>query len=285
MNTNVVYLTTRCNLNCEYCYENDSRESLVKQKDCTEEQFDIFLTEILKAGTRTDSCTCIVLFGGEPFLNYRVLRYALLKLANEYPNQFAVDLTTNGTLLTGDLYEDFKNLYFEIRNRVHLTPKISYDGIGHIRRRYINGTSSKEIVESVLENFVKDNIRFNISYTLHEVNARNNLWMKDVLYLCNKYKDHLEKFLISPVYSEIISILSTIFKKKLAMEESKILLRAMGRELYKHTKIPICELSCVDCRLCNFSQRNLYFTPGQELRVLPKSFNKVFDHWENKDAK
>ena len=44
--TNIIFLTTRCNFDCEYCYEKDKREQLDYQKDITVAEIDTFLKEI-----------------------------------------------------------------------------------------------------------------------------------------------------------------------------------------------------------------------------------------------
>ena len=45
--TNIIYLTTRCNLRCDYCFEAGKREvNPVPQKDTTIERMDEFIAEI-----------------------------------------------------------------------------------------------------------------------------------------------------------------------------------------------------------------------------------------------
>ena len=105
-----------CNLNCIYCYERNkkNREFDVYEAFCV-------VDEQLKI--KTELGTKIKLHGGEPFLVFDKIRQLCEQLwANEYPEYYHFHLTTNGTLVHGEI-QDW--LY---KNKERITVKLSLDG-------------------------------------------------------------------------------------------------------------------------------------------------------------
>ena len=80
-NVNIIYLTSDCNLACEYCYESlNNKEKVIPTKEQLKKNVDIVL-EREKEGQ-----VLFVLFGGEPTLEFEsikfVTEYALSKREN-----------------------------------------------------------------------------------------------------------------------------------------------------------------------------------------------------------
>ena len=83
--TNVIYLNTDCNLRCEYCYEDDSRNGLPDQQILTTIDIDNFLNEIAE---REKGCvSTIVIMGGEPFLKFHLIEYTIAAAMNMVHNK------------------------------------------------------------------------------------------------------------------------------------------------------------------------------------------------------
>ena len=107
---------------------------------------------IAKAGldflfeNRGDLSSCIVgFFGGEPFLNWPVMKWAI-EYAQKVADSQAVDLifsiTTNGTILTDE--------YLDLLDRYNTKLTFSIDGPAEIHnkeRRFVNGQDTYERVE------------------------------------------------------------------------------------------------------------------------------------------
>ncbi len=68
-------LTDRCNIKCRHCYNFWRNEDVEKKSVFTFQTFDRFLEMVLEA-----EVFHVVLTGGEPFLNFEVLEYALKRL-------------------------------------------------------------------------------------------------------------------------------------------------------------------------------------------------------------
>ena len=64
--TNIMYLTTRCNMDCRYCFEKKRRdEPSFQHNDMSKHEIDDFLNEILEREYDAPNHT-IVIMGGEP---------------------------------------------------------------------------------------------------------------------------------------------------------------------------------------------------------------------------
>jgi sulfatase maturation enzyme AslB (radical SAM superfamily) len=93
---NVLYLTTACNLECDYCYEIKDRKKLDKQEHMSMEQAESFLAEI--AEREKGHVSTLVIMGGESMLiKERLL--GVLRRARAMEHQFGISVVTNGTLL------------------------------------------------------------------------------------------------------------------------------------------------------------------------------------------
>ena len=69
-NVNIIYLTSDCNLACEYCYENlENKEKIVPTKEQLKNNVDIVL-EREKEGQ-----VLLCLFGGEPTLEFESIKF------------------------------------------------------------------------------------------------------------------------------------------------------------------------------------------------------------------
>lgn len=107
---------TSCNLRCRYCYElkKDSGSFSV-------ERVYSILNSILSRKTKDG--TRIKLHGGEPFLIFPKIKELCEKLWDSgFPEYFMIHMTTNGTLVQGDV----QDWLYEHRNQIRL--KLSLDG-------------------------------------------------------------------------------------------------------------------------------------------------------------
>ncbi len=129
-----VILTDDCNFDCSYC-------RIPKQKNIIapstlQAAIPFFMRHMVETAT-------ITFFGGEPLLEYELIRYAVCLFNDasspEHPAP-AYSVTTNGSLLTGDMLDYFDGHAFSLL--------LSYDGDAHddCRKR-----GSNDIVEAALK--------------------------------------------------------------------------------------------------------------------------------------
>ena len=89
-------LTYRCNNNCFFCYHGGSKIS----KEMSREELDILFGKIDNIGIVEINFT-----GGEPLLRFDVLKY----LIDRYHDEFWMQITTNGRLLSSNKCKQLKN--------------------------------------------------------------------------------------------------------------------------------------------------------------------------------
>lgn len=122
-------LTQECNLGCKYCYMKNIKEYMTK------EIFDIFYLNIeymLKEFNQKDYS--IVLFGGEPTLNWELVEY-ISSVIQKDKKCNGKHIITNGTLLTTEKIDFLK--------RNNISYSISFDGLCNKEiRPFKNGKSS-----------------------------------------------------------------------------------------------------------------------------------------------
>lgn len=95
-----IWVITDCNMKCSYCYEGNEKENSLLTAGMADKIIS-FITE--KIGESTD--TIIIEFhGGEPLLNFPIIKYIVEKLEKEYPQyKFIYGITTNGTICTPEI--------------------------------------------------------------------------------------------------------------------------------------------------------------------------------------
>ena len=103
----IIGITNLCNLNCPWCiakYDKRPHEK-IKNKVIPTDAIDIIINHIQ---LHNDKKIC--LSGGEPLLFPDITKYFIEKLRLRFDNNIAIEVTTNGLLLTEDLVKFF-NMY------------------------------------------------------------------------------------------------------------------------------------------------------------------------------
>jgi uncharacterized protein len=128
-----------CNLRCVYCYAGDGDYG----KDST--MTFAKATAVITALSSGKPNFQIHFFGGEPLLNFALIRDLILWCEEKAETKFRFSVTTNGVLLRGNITDFFK------QHRVSVT--ISYDGKGvqEIQRKAQEGAkqSSDHVREKI----------------------------------------------------------------------------------------------------------------------------------------
>lgn len=147
-------VTQECNFRCDYCVYSGEFGQLRThaRKSMTEamaiEAADYFLAHSSQA--RKDLyCT---FYGGEPFLNFPVIRKTVHYLSGALKDRIHFSITTNGSLLDTEIRR------FLIDNGIYLSISIDGDHNNHDRhRRYIDGRPTFEHVVSGIEQLRLEN--------------------------------------------------------------------------------------------------------------------------------
>lgn len=165
-----VCVSNDCNLRCKYCYAHggnyDKERNLMSAN--TAKDFVTFCCE------NYDVIDSILFFGGEPFLNYKIIKYICDLFQSQSMNKklkspkFAV--ITNGTIFNKEIQSLIRCYISQIT--------ISIDGDKYINdknRVFINGTGSftriKEFIDAVKQ-ISSVNIRYEATYTSEHIKSK-----------------------------------------------------------------------------------------------------------------
>lgn len=113
----MLIITNVCNLNCEYCFEHEKNVKVMS--------FDTSRTVIDEAfeDIKEYAGGIVEVFGGEPFLNFELIKQIYDYIKEKYPDQdITFETTTNGTMVHGEL----QDWLYERRNEFDIA--LSLDG-------------------------------------------------------------------------------------------------------------------------------------------------------------
>jgi len=144
----VLEVTTSCNLRCKYCVFSGNYDCQREHgeehmgKDIALKSIDLYFNKIIEGESYNPNRKPVVAFyGGEPLLNFPLIMECVDYINKIYEGEVVYSITTNGTLLTGDIIDFLLNKKFYI--------VLSLDGNkeNHNRNRvFKNGNGTFDII-------------------------------------------------------------------------------------------------------------------------------------------
>lgn len=170
-----ILTTTACNARCAYCFEEG-----VKFISMTKETAKQVCNFIIEKNSNAKSIL-IQWFGGEPLLNPDIITYITKILDDKLGStgvKITYQITTNGSLITKDIVELFKNVW-------HISKvQITLDGTKEVyeqRKAYVNFPNAFERVINNINMLADENIRVGIRLNYDKNNIDNILELLDYL--------------------------------------------------------------------------------------------------------
>lgn len=149
-----LFLTNRCNLDCVYCYEKNRTGDM--SKETMKAAIDYLVNNYnAEYQVRPMENVTFTFFGGEPLLNFPVVKYGLEYLrqkTDEIKFKAGTHILTNGSILTDEMIAFFKEIKPYTNFNWHI--QVSVDGCEETHngnRKFKNGQNSYAKV--------RDNIR------------------------------------------------------------------------------------------------------------------------------
>lgn len=163
-----ILVTEDCNLNCKYCYEGNNKQKSYMSLDTADKVIEFILNE-MKKDPEDKNPLQIVFHGGEPLLNFDIIKY-LNKSLNELvrDRQIIYDMTTNGTILNDEIKDFIKDELDSF--------SISIDGIkeSHDENRvFSNGLGSYDLVIKNAKKLLEEGVQIRARMTFNEHNVNN----------------------------------------------------------------------------------------------------------------
>lgn len=156
------WVTEECNLRCRYCYV--TKQPVVMNQiiaqDCLE-----FVNKITETDGYDKSAILISFHGGEPLLNFEIIKYMTEELYKKYSQRIIFRLTSNGMVYDENIFSFLIFYKFQL--------SISIDGTkdsNDLNRIDTMGNSSYQTVIRTLDYFKRQNYEIRVRMT---VNPRN----------------------------------------------------------------------------------------------------------------
>lgn len=240
---NVIYFTNKCNLACTYCYEDlANRPSQILSQADIRSHVDAILER-----EDEDQQTLIVLFGGEPTLEWDNVCY-LMEYAYNIKQNIHFNITTNGIkYLSQKFIDETKNNFFYKKKLLSID--ISFDGVGNKERVHKNGKESTSSMIKIFKSLDENNIRYRIRYTIQKMNI--DMAYEDMSLIINTFNPTR---LITSVAWDTLDDNDSITLNNL---------KNSFRNDWKNKKIniPVCEFFCDMCDGCGMQKElKTYFT-------------------------
>lgn len=263
---NILYLTTKCNFKCTYCYEN--QKDISDYTFATNEEIQNFVDHIVDTSDPSVNNHTVCLMGGEPFCGFEQMKFFMeyIKKYTKQGRQFSVNVINNGSLIHNYM-DDIKKWMTE--ENIFYNIDISYDGSWQYRR------TKSDIVERNMDLFLKEKIPFGLSYTITKDNMLSEQYLPDLVRMIKRWIPNVrdkgrQRIRINISWQDIKQ--PEEFKKKL---------REQCLYLYTKFGVPICQFTCKFCKSCKFSNTGKqYMIPQKGIEIEKMVTRKKFTHFK-----
>lgn len=133
-----VLVTSKCNLECKYCYEGNNKSNEDMTIDVARKTIDFIVNKF--NSDKTNKPLTVIFHGGEPLLNFELIKFMTESIKQKIPSEkVSFDMTTNGTVMSDEISSfikaNIKNISVSIDgtkeahdlNRVFSSGRGSYD--------------------------------------------------------------------------------------------------------------------------------------------------------------
>ena len=143
-------LTNRCNLNCIYCYESGKNDRSMSFETAKK----IIDLETLQQG---ESMIIFELFGGEPFLEFNLIKEIYDYIETKHLKQWLMFATTNGTLIHGDIQR------WLTEHKQHFVCGLSLDGTADMHNTNRSHSFDKIDLDFFIKQYPHQHVKMTIS--------------------------------------------------------------------------------------------------------------------------
>jgi len=146
LETVLVKVASRCNINCSYCYVYNMGDSGWKDlpRQISYETIDVFTQTLSELSDKQHRPFAVVLHGGEPLLlGFTKLEYLIFSLRDVLPDECSISLQTNGILINKKI--------LDLCSNTRTTISVSLDGPKEIHDKSRVGHSGKGTYDQVLK--------------------------------------------------------------------------------------------------------------------------------------
>ncbi len=129
-----IFVTSKCNLKCKYCYEGNEKSNINMTVDTANKTIEFIANRVKNLDVERP--VNIVFHGGEPLLNFELIKHMLKCITEKIDREIIFSMTTNGTIMTDEITEyitdHINNISISIdgTRNAHDLNRTFYDGSG-----------------------------------------------------------------------------------------------------------------------------------------------------------
>lgn len=169
-----IVVTENCNFNCKYCFISDTVSANDKNKVMSKEVAKASVELLQKTYERQkhDYDKTITFYGGEPLLNFDIIRYFMhevekVKSTSYWPDDVKYAIITNGSLINK------AHIDFLRENNIALSISYDVDKHSHANRTNCSGQETFDLVRNNIQICIDEKMPFSLSITISENTLRN----------------------------------------------------------------------------------------------------------------
>lgn len=137
------FISEKCNFNCKYCRRKKKKRDALMNEDIACKALDLFLP---------NGKNHLSIAGGEPFLNYSLLKKIAYYSTRKYLNKIkygllTINIFTNGIFLTEEKFDSLTSFNVSVNRKDFVNIAVSFDGSPFIHNK--NRKNAKEVEENI----------------------------------------------------------------------------------------------------------------------------------------
>lgn len=228
-----IFVTSKCNLKCKYCYEGNEKSNKNMTVETADKTIDFMVKRVKNSDIKRP--VNVVFHGGEPLLNFELIKYMLRHITEKIDRKIIFNITTNGTIITDEIVEYISRYINNI--------SISIDGTRtthDLNRTFYDGSGSYEIVIHNAKKLLSKNVDVRARMTFNSQNV-NELYdgVKFLLDIGFKYVVPVADFydngwsengieIFKKQFFKILNIKKENHEQRISLTDLKLLYRKRG---------------------------------------------------------
>ena len=146
-----ICITQRCNLNCIYCYQKHNEKSISYETAIK------CIDDIFQKDTVNTEKVEINFIGGEPLLEFDLLKKLFYYVQNEYKKDFYFFITTNGTVLNDEMKD------WIVKHKENFILGLSLDGLKNTHDYNRSNSFDKIDIDFFRNTYPRQNVKMTLT--------------------------------------------------------------------------------------------------------------------------
>lgn len=193
-------ISENCNLNCSYCFEK-TKKNINMSPEVALKALSILINNSMEDNK---SEVHILLFGGEPLLNFETIKILLGEMKKHTEIKFSIQTVTNGTIINDDIIQTFKDC--DVYDHISCSFQLSIDGLKEDHDFYRVYHDGKGSFDTIMKNIPRFKEMFG-GEEFHKTDKRGRLHVhgslnkKTIVHMYDSWKFFTQELKIPAVWN------------------------------------------------------------------------------------